>query len=652
MAVLADLLVRFGADSAELRKTLKTVESDLNRFTRDVGKMKSALSGAFSAIGIGMAAKALADLVKRGADSADSMGKLAQGVGVPVEELSRLSHAAKMSNVDVEHLGHMLGFMAKAMGDAAGKAAHGTNAFKVLGISVTDADGRLRGTEEVLLEIADRFSTMEDSAAKTALTWAIFGKKSEQIIPLLNEGAAGLRTLGEEADRLGVTISDATYRGADEFNDSLDRMRAIGSSFSKMVATKLGPSLTELANEFTNTASSSSALKEAADALAAGVKVLVSVGVTIAAVFNVAGKAIGATAAALVAAAKGDFSEAARALEVGREDVIDTVSSTMDRLEAVWAKAGAKAEATAPVIGKKLAAPAFHAHEDIEKERIAAVKSLGGMAADLQAKAAGFGKANSAWETMHFRLFSGDLADEVRAAGATGRLWAATILGAVADLERLEAQEDATTASMARFHELVAESEAVWNATRTPAEAYKETLRDLDRLLAEGAIDADTYARAVQQAAVALGDAIGIGPMVNAAVTGLRQMATATGSWADRIKGYFAGILDSFFSMVEQMVARWMTAQLTMKILGLGAGGGGGGIGPVQMPELLPMGAGSGFTVPGVSASRAAVASGGSIDVHFNVTTLDSQSFDGYLAANEGVLANRIQRIVYRGKVG
>ncbi|WP_230681798.1 hypothetical protein, partial [Streptococcus pneumoniae] len=87
---------------------------------------------------------------------------------VTVEALSRLEYAAKLSDVSLEGLTGGLQKLSKGMADAAGGKGPAA-AFKALGIAVTDARGQLRGSDEVMSEIADRFSRLEDGATKTAL---------------------------------------------------------------------------------------------------------------------------------------------------------------------------------------------------------------------------------------------------------------------------------------------------------------------------------------------------------------------------------------------------------------------------------------------------------------------------------------------------
>ena len=73
------------------------------------------------------------------------------------------------------------------MSSATDPADKNAKAFKALGISVKDNEGNLRSSEEVFLDVADKFSKMEDGAGKTTLAIKLFGKSGADLIPLLNQ---------------------------------------------------------------------------------------------------------------------------------------------------------------------------------------------------------------------------------------------------------------------------------------------------------------------------------------------------------------------------------------------------------------------------------------------------------------------------------
>jgi hypothetical protein len=105
----------------------------------------------------------------------DKLGKVAQEIGIPVEQLSALKYAAGLADVSFESLSDGAIKLAKNMSLVAGGAkGPASEAFKALGVSVTDSNGNLKDTSAVLGRL--RTSPLYDSAAKTALATTILAR--------------------------------------------------------------------------------------------------------------------------------------------------------------------------------------------------------------------------------------------------------------------------------------------------------------------------------------------------------------------------------------------------------------------------------------------------------------------------------------------
>ncbi len=118
-------------------------------------------AAASATVGLGVA-------VKGAIDHADALSKASQKAGVTTESLSRLAYAASYSDVSLDGLTGGLGKLSKSLADAAGNSkGTAATAFRALGVSVTDANGKLRSSDDVLKDVADRFSRLEDGSTKT-----------------------------------------------------------------------------------------------------------------------------------------------------------------------------------------------------------------------------------------------------------------------------------------------------------------------------------------------------------------------------------------------------------------------------------------------------------------------------------------------------
>lgn len=334
MADLAKLVVRLEAQTAQYQAQLERAQKQLTRFESVGSKAIKTLAGVVAGV-------SFANLISGSLTAAARLGDLAKQTGIAVEDLSRLQYAARQNGSDLDTLATGLRQLASNAVDAAGGAEAQAYAFQALGISVEDANGQIRPTNDLLLEIAEKFRGFEDGATKSALAGDLFGKKiGPELIPLLNQGRDGITTLAEEADRLGLTLSGSAAASADQFNAAIDRGKQQVESFLANALAPLLPVLTDSINAFTGSANGAYAMEFAARTLQAGVKGLVTIGMGVVFTFKEIGKTLGALAAVAVAVANGDFKRAADIVKNRGSDFVESSRDALTAMEKLWSDTG------------------------------------------------------------------------------------------------------------------------------------------------------------------------------------------------------------------------------------------------------------------------------------------------------------------------
>ncbi len=232
MANIVEIVIK-AVDKTQ--KDFGTAITNLKSFEKAASVLTTGVVGAGVAV-----AGAIAVMTEKSIESADEMGKLAQKAGMPVNQFSKLAYAASLTDTAIETLSLGVKGLNHSIVEAAGSINSGAaKAFDALGISIRDSNGNLKSNHEILLEVADRFASYKDGAEKAALAQAIFGKSGQDLIPMLNEGRAGLEALESETN--GVT--DATSKQAQEFNDNLTRLKKQMGGIGATVAAELLPHL-------------------------------------------------------------------------------------------------------------------------------------------------------------------------------------------------------------------------------------------------------------------------------------------------------------------------------------------------------------------------------------------------------------------------
>jgi len=238
VAGIGSLIINLGANLAGLRQDMAQAE-------QIAAKAGKAIAGGLAAGAVGLAV-----ITKAAIDAADKLQDVSNRIGVSVTSLSELKFAAEQSGASFDTLNRGL----QNIGKNAAAAASGNKgiaaAFDAVGVSVKGASGDLKGADELFADLADRFATFKEGPEKSALALKLFGKAGSELIPVLNEGKAGLSAFADEAKRLNVSVSDELAKNAAEFNDQLGGIGQATEGLGNAIAEILLPNLIDLAKGF------------------------------------------------------------------------------------------------------------------------------------------------------------------------------------------------------------------------------------------------------------------------------------------------------------------------------------------------------------------------------------------------------------------
>lgn len=251
-----DALLRIKADVqgegqvASLGRALGGVGQTANRVTGSLRGLTAAagmggLAGAMGTLAPLLSVAGLGSMAKSALDAGNTMFDLAQKTGMSVESLARFKKAAATSDTDLETVAKASMKLSKGMLEAAetGKGAT-SEALQAMGISATDAAGKLKSADEVMLEIATRFKAMPDGAEKTAMAMKLFGRSGAELVPLLNMG-------GDAIDKLKVKMTTAFAEKANQYSDKLATLSGKVGALGMDIMVAVLPALDSLTSALT-----------------------------------------------------------------------------------------------------------------------------------------------------------------------------------------------------------------------------------------------------------------------------------------------------------------------------------------------------------------------------------------------------------------
>lgn len=189
-----------------------------------------------------------AGLVEGTTELASRAVDVSKQLGITAEAVQELGYAAGQSGGSSELLEVGFKRLSATMAEAQGGSKEARKAFKSLGIDMRDLKGET--LDQNFEVIAEAFRKMPDGADKAAAAMKIFGKSGVELIPLLNEGQAGIVKLREEAHELGGVIDNQTAAALEDFGDQQDKVKFSIQGLKNEIVVALLPTLREMTAGF------------------------------------------------------------------------------------------------------------------------------------------------------------------------------------------------------------------------------------------------------------------------------------------------------------------------------------------------------------------------------------------------------------------
>jgi hypothetical protein len=202
------------------------------------------LAAAFGSVGV-----SAVGLATHTAEGMKLMKEEAAVAGMSVKTFSQLSYAAMQAGVSQEEFSGSMARLGNKMTQAMQGNRMAKATFDAMGVSVTDSNGKMRDMGAVMSDVANWFQRTTDGAAKNYAAMEIGGRGFKKMIPLLNDGAEGMKKWSDESDALGKTVDDNTAKMAEKFVQSLNTIKAAGDGLANQLTKALLPSLQAISSQ-------------------------------------------------------------------------------------------------------------------------------------------------------------------------------------------------------------------------------------------------------------------------------------------------------------------------------------------------------------------------------------------------------------------
>ncbi len=229
----------------ETTKKGESAGSKLGKAFNTIGKAAVTM-GTATVAAAGTLGTAAYGMAMSTAEQADYIDKLSERTGINREELQRWKHAADQSGVSVDSFQNGIKKMTDVIDSANQGSKSAQTALERLGLSLDDLNGM--STEEQFDTITAALADMEQGAERNAIGNDLLGKSYTEMLPLLNAGSKGMAALKQEADDLGIVMSEDTVKAGVKLGDTIANVKDAFNGFKNVIGAAAIPIIQKFAD--------------------------------------------------------------------------------------------------------------------------------------------------------------------------------------------------------------------------------------------------------------------------------------------------------------------------------------------------------------------------------------------------------------------
>ncbi|WP_447039631.1 hypothetical protein [Vibrio alginolyticus] len=249
MSDIAKLTVALYANSAQFTSELQKSQKKAKNWSDSLSKTMSIAEKATAGAAVA-AAGSLALIYNQQAELIDQTAKFADRIGISTEALTQFRHASELTGVGSKNLDMSLQRMTRRISEAAQGSGEAAPALKQLGLDA-QALGQMTPDQQ-LYALSDAFTQVESQSERVRLAFKLFDSEGVGMVNMLAGGSDGLRSMADEADRLGITLSRIDAAKVEMANDAMYKVNATTTALKKEITTQLAPIVAALSEEFLN----------------------------------------------------------------------------------------------------------------------------------------------------------------------------------------------------------------------------------------------------------------------------------------------------------------------------------------------------------------------------------------------------------------
>ena len=258
---IGSLAVRVSANTAQFNRSMRSTQKPARNLTRRM----ASVGAAAAKMGASLAAAAtggLALLTRNGIKAVTEQGRLARSLAITNKEVAGLTTAFNAYGLQQDEVSDALNTLTDRAQDAISGTESMADNFRLVGLSVDELRGK--NPEELMKTFADAVADTEDPTKRSAAIIRTFGDDlGRKLAPMLMKGSENLERFEEEAEKLGVAVSNVESAQVEQASQAMSRIGDVIQGIANQMAVEFAPILRAISERIVGLAGDSNGFRDA-----------------------------------------------------------------------------------------------------------------------------------------------------------------------------------------------------------------------------------------------------------------------------------------------------------------------------------------------------------------------------------------------------
>ena len=231
-------------DNTRANQQLDETDTKAQKVGRTLGSMVTTAAkwGAGITAAATAAGAALFALTSKVAANADALSVNAQRAGITTRAFQEMRYALTQVGIAESDVSMTLQRLNQRVGEAEEGSSKYAQALQRLGVSTRNANGEIKASDELFMELVTRLHQVEDAQLRAALGGEIFGVNlAQRLLPAIEAGGKALADLRNRAHQVGAVLDEGSVEAGARFANALNELRDVSGRVVNQIGIRLIP---------------------------------------------------------------------------------------------------------------------------------------------------------------------------------------------------------------------------------------------------------------------------------------------------------------------------------------------------------------------------------------------------------------------------